>query len=665
MYRHRLIRKIIFAFLAQLAFPLVLAAEPIQPHELFPEDTYHSPKLSPDGSRIVVYVKNIKKGRLVIYNTNNFSTEGVIELKAKQFIWNFNWVSNNRIVFETAFKKPGSYDIQSYGEIFAVNRDGSKAELIFGFRAGNEKHSAKRTLRRGKTAQRAWGKVVHWLPEDQNHVLIEVEPWAKDSSANSSLFKLNVNTGRTDRITPRVPTDSTDFYLSKDGSVILTNGIKETEEVESFTHKLVDNKWVPYKAIPPNSTFKVLGYAKDKGDIYLLTNVDVNFSPAKRLDKVGLYTLNLNSGKQRLIYTHEQVDLEFPVYDETGEVTAIEFNDGYPSYVMMPEHNDAECVFAKFAQWFNGYSIRIVSHSFDSNKAIVFVSSDTMPGTYYLYDKQTQKPVQLFRKLKIKTARFTYTQPIQFKSFDNTLINGYLTSRNPQTPSPTVLLIHGGPILRDYADFSAEAQLLASHGYTVLQVNYRGSAGYGRHFEEAGYLHWGDHIQQDILAGLDWAVANKHTDKQRVCIMGSSFGAYSAMMSATIKPDAFKCVIANAGIYDLNTAYADSDIPSIFWGTNYLDHVLGKNEKLRQRFSPINYVDKITAAVFLAHGKTDERTPFVNAEQMLAALQKRRSAQMPLTETLFLENESHGFSSTNNQINYLEKVLTFLDKHLN
>lgn len=637
---------------------------PLNPSELVVEQRYRSPKISPDGSKIVVYLQTLQKGQLVIYNANTFETEGVITLKDKQFIWNFNWVSNERIVFETAFKKAGSYDIHSFGEIFGVNYDGSNPELLFGFRAGDDKLSAKRRLHKKKSAQQAWGSVAHWLPNDPKHILIEVEPWSKDGSSNSSLFTLNVKSGHTDRVTPRAPTDSTSFYLDQQGDVIFINGIEETEKTANLVYRLVDNHWTLFRQLPANSTFKALGYTHDKKGIYLLANVDINQTPVQKRDKIGLYRLDLNDNTQTLLYENERVDLEYPIYDETNAFIGVEFNDGYPSYLTLPSHAKENSAFSMFSSWFDGHTIRIISRTLDGKKCIVFVSSDTMPGTYFLFDTASKKPVQLFRHLKLNQRRFTYTQPIQFTSFDNTIIDGYLTTRTPHSPSPTVILIHGGPILRDYADFDAEVQLLASRGYTVLQINYRGSSGYGRRFEQQGYQHWGDHIQQDILAGLDWAIAAKHTNKHEVCIMGSSFGAYSAMMSAVLRPNAFQCVIANAGVYDLKTLFEDSDIPKAFWGTNYLTAVLGDNESQLEAFSPVNNAEKIQAAVLLAHGRTDARTPFINAEKMVAALQKTRKARKHAVETYFKDYETHGFTSADNQIAYLEKVLTFLKKHL-
>jgi dipeptidyl aminopeptidase/acylaminoacyl peptidase len=180
-----------------------------------------------------------------------------------------------------------------------------------------------------------------------------------------------------------------------------------------------------------------------------------------------------------------------------------------------------------------------------------------------------------------------------------------------------VVMVHGGPHgKRDYWEYDGEIQLLANRGYAVLQVNYRGSGGYGDSFERAGYREWGNEMIRDIIEGTTSTLNNYSIDKDNVCIYGASYGGYAAMMSAARAPDMFKCAIKYVGIYDLNYAYSESDTGKYLGGVAYPNKAIGTDKAELDKYSPVNLVDLIKANVKLILGEKNARVQVINAEKI-------------------------------------------------
>ena len=220
-----------------------------------------------------------------------------------------------------------------------------------------------------------------------------------------------------------------------------------------------------------------------------------------------------------------------------------------------------------------------------------------------------------------------------------------------------VVIPHGGPHgVRDNWGFNSEVQLLASEGFAVLQVNYRGSGGYGLKFQEAGYRHWGDRMMEDIIDATRYAVKKGHADPGRICIYGGSFGGYSALQAPIVAPDLFRCAVGYAGVYDLTIMSSEGDIGQSRMGRGFLTRVLGEDEDALKKFSPSWNVDKLRAKVFLIHGKKDQRAPFEHAERLRKALQDRGIEPEWLVEG----REGHGFYDEDARERMYVKMLQFL-----
>ena len=249
--------------------------------------------------------------------------------------------------------------------------------------------------------------------------------------------------------------------------------------------------------------------------------------------------------------------------------------------------------------------------------------------------------------------------PFELSARDGMILRGYLTEpAGAPGPRAMVVLVHGGPHgIHDDWGFNSRAQLLASRGYLVLQVNYRGSSGRGRDFEEAGHG-WGAEMQDDVADAVRWAVESGAADPDRICIMGS-YGAYAALTGAFRTPDLYRCAIGMAGVYDLELMFEKGDISTAMRGQAYLEKC---SATTRPPFARARRAScgRISAAVLLAHGDLDERAPIEHAHRMRRASQGR---EPPVW--IRRRREGHGFVEEDNRRDFNEQVLTFLDQHLN
>jgi len=298
-------------------------------------------------------------------------------------------------------------------------------------------------------------------------------------------------------------------------------------------------------------------------------------------------------------------------------------------------------------------------------QAVVFVSSDRNPGDYYLYDGRTHAVRYLFSELPgIDPKAMAAMQPISFKARDGQTIHGYLTlPMGKHKDLPLVINPHGGPFgIRDYWTFDPETEFLAYHGFAVLQVNYRGSGGYGIAFQRAGYQQWGKAMQDDLTDATRWAVQQGIADPQRICIYGGSYGGYAALEAVVKEPDLYKCAIGYAGVYDLVMLHdrgGELYFQSHGMGS-YLNDTLGDNLDALRAASPVDHVNRIKAALFLAHGGADKTVPIDQVNELRSALDKAGTKY----EWLYFPNEGHGFFKIDHQVTFYNEMLSFLDHNI-
>jgi len=224
---------------------------------------------------------------------------------------------------------------------------------------------------------------------------------------------------------------------------------------------------------------------------------------------------------------------------------------------------------------------------------------------------------------------------------------------------PMVVYPHGGPFgEQDEWRYDGDTQLLAAQGYAVLQINFRGSGGYGRRHRNLGAQEWGKSMQDDLTDATRWAIEQGYADAGRICIYGASYGAYASLMGVAKEPDLYRCAAGYVGIYDLEMMHKRGDIQTSRSGRSYLDEAVG-SEGLAA-VSPVNLAGQIKAPVFLAAGGEDQRAPVEHTEAMEKALKK---AGVPV-QSLIYGDEGHGFFDPAHEREYYTQLLAFFDRHI-
>jgi dipeptidyl aminopeptidase/acylaminoacyl peptidase len=309
------------------------------------------------------------------------------------------------------------------------------------------------------------------------------------------------------------------------------------------------------------------------------------------------------------------------------------------------------------------------SRSPDNNRWLLHAGNAANLGGYYIYDvnKKTAQEIGLVSPF-MQLVKPGQVLSIGYAARDGMKINGYLTMPpgwNDKAPKPPMIVMpHGGPEVRDTYQYNPIVQFLASRGYAVLQPNFRGSAGYGKAFQDAGRLHWGDAAQDDITDGVKFVVDKGLADPARMCIFGASYGGYSAMMSIVREPDLYKCAVGASGPTDLGKMLAwerkeegGNSFAYNYWVSQIGDP--GKDKAMIEASSPALNIEKIKVPVLLVHGKRDNTVPIEQSEFMRDALKK---ANKPVEMTTY-ETAGHGMIGRDMQ-RFLIELETFFGKHL-
>jgi dipeptidyl aminopeptidase/acylaminoacyl peptidase len=313
----------------------------------------------------------------------------------------------------------------------------------------------------------------------------------------------------------------------------------------------------------------------------------------------------------------------------------------------------------------------VASRSADNRFWVLAFTKDIGPVSYWIFDRASGAKQFLFdHQPQLNNYTLAAMEPIQFTARDGLTIHGYLTlpvqDKNQEQPAdtkvPLVLLVHGGPWLRNGWGYNSEVQFLASRGYAVLQVNYRGSTGYGKAFLNAGFKEWGRNMQHDLTDAVQWAIQEGIADPEKVAIFGGSYGGYAALAGAAFTPDLYCCAVDIVGISNLLTFI--NSIPP-YWEAfkQILNKRLGdlktEEEMLKER-SPLFSAHAIKIPLLIAQGANDPRVKQAESEQIVAALKEKG---LPY-EYLLFSDEGHGFVKPENNIVFYKKAEEFLAKYL-
>ena len=376
-----------------------------------------------------------------------------------------------------------------------------------------------------------------------------------------------------------------------------------------------------------------------------------------------LMSVDLKTAKETLVSGNPDYDIdEVMISDHTHKLLAVTYQED--KLVYQPFDDQLKKDLDVLGKVHDG-DILFRSSDDNEDKWIIAYDSPTDPGATYLYDRATGVAKFLYRPRPwLKPETLVDMQPVNFQSRDGLTLHGYLTvPKGVEAKNlPMVLVVHGGPWARDEWGYDPEIQFLANRGYAVLQVNFRGSTGYGKKFLHAGDREWGGKMLDDLIDGVNWAVKQGIADPKRVGIYGGSYGGYATLAALAFRPDVFACGVDYVGISNLLTFM--KTIPP-YWETfrDVMYRRVGNPEKdtafLRSR-SPLFAANKIKAPLFIAQGENDPRVNHAEAEQIVAALEKNHHP----VEYMLKPDEGHGFMNPENRMDFYGEMEHFLAKYL-
>jgi dipeptidyl aminopeptidase/acylaminoacyl peptidase len=396
------------------------------------------------------------------------------------------------------------------------------------------------------------------------------------------------------------------------------------------------------------------GFGPGKNDLYVIGNHNAN---AMRLTKLDLATK-----KEDVVAEDGEYDVSGAMIDDDKRIPlAVSFTKAKTEWKVLDAAVKAD--FDVLAKVRPGEFL-VQSKTADDTKWIVSYMTDDGPVAYYVYDRGTKKADFLFvNNSKLEGLKLAKMEPVEYKAKDGLMIRGYLTTPVGVEAKnlPTVLLVHGGPWARDTWGYNPLVQHLANRGYAVLQVNFRGSTGYGKQFLNAGNKQWAGTMHQDLIDGVDWLTKKGISDPKKVAIMGGSYGGYATLVGLTFTPEVFACGVDIVGPSNIVTLLRS--IPP-YWAPmmKMFETRVGSlaDETALREISPLHKADKITKPLLIGQGANDPRVKQAESDQIAEAVRKNGKE----LQYVLYPDEGHGFARPENRIHFFAVAEQFLAKHL-
>lgn len=645
-----------------LALMCVSFATMAAPPALLPIDAFarrgelSDPSLSPDGQLLAVSVRNADADgnshyQLAVLHLPDLKPLSRLNMAPRNVPGQVVWVSDTRLVVALAYESAWLDQPQMTGELVALNYDGSHKTTLYSMAdRGNSIHS--------QDMPRGWATIAG-MPDPRNgHIYVDLHPvptgnYTMYDAHSSMVYDVDAGSGSAE-LMGKIDKGDMNFVMH-DGVARFAYGSPDAgATIVTYTR---DSKEQPWHQLPASTTGKALipkRVSSDGSQLWSIYSADGG--------PESLVVSKLDGSERKVIASDDFAavnDILWAPHD--GAPYAVSMGAGRPHFIYL-DGGPLAAVHKALSAKFPDEVIDIAGRSDDGMVLLIHAYSDRDPGSYALFDRHSMNLRPLFQVQPwIQPDRMAERRPIRFKASDGMELDGYLTVPTDGAKThPMVLLPHGGPIgIADGWAYEPDAQFLASRGYLVLQVNYRGSDGRGMNFQHAGYRHFGDRIQQDLIDGVHWAIAQGDADPQRICVYGGSFGGYSSLMAPIVAPGLFKCAVDYAGVSDWTIGMESSDTSHFKSGLTYFANAIGDKATART-ISPLYQLDKFNVPVLIAHGEADERVPYSNATALRSALDK---AGKPY-EWLSKPKEGHGFYSEKDRIDLYQHMQDFFGKYL-
>ena len=599
------------------------------------EDFFRNPEmssfqLSPNGEYIS-YMKPWEDGnRMMNVYVRKINSDEEIRLTSasKRSLYGYGWLNDERIAYVQ--DQGGDENIH----IYAVDIDGKNDIDLTPF-------------------ENIQARITDDLEDDPNYILVSIN---KRNERIHDVYRLNVNTGEMEMIAEN-PGNISGWMTDNSGKLRIattSDGVNSSllyrdKESDKFRTILTTNF---KESVSP------LYFTFDDQELYVSSN--------RGRDKSAIYKFDLNEAKEyELIFEHDQVDVYGLMRSKKRKkITGVSYTTDKRQTRFFDDWR--ENLQMKLETKLKGVEVAISDLSKDESKAIIITYSDRSRGTYYFYDIEKDN----LRKLAdlspwLKEEDMAFMKPISYKSRDGLIIPGYLTlplNYKEGDKIPVVVNPHGGPWARDNWGFDSQVQFLANRGYAVLQMNFRGSVGYGREFWEKSFKQWGKTMQDDITDGVNWLIEEGIADPDRIGIYGASYGGYATLAGLAFTPDLYACGVDYVGVSNIFTLL--ETLPP-YWelGRQMMYEMIGNPEteqELLREASPLFHIDNIKAPLFVAQGANDPRVKQAESDQIVEAL-KLKGIDVPY---MLKEDEGHGFYNESNQFDFYREMIGFLDKHL-
>ncbi|MES3008991.1 MAG: prolyl oligopeptidase family serine peptidase [Pseudomonadota bacterium] len=630
---------------------------PFPASEFFQRNGIDDMKISPDGRHVAISFGQDRASRLEIVDLVQRKANASFITALNSKVDEYYWVNNERIVASTLTFQGGLEIPFLSGEIFGFNIDNSRKFQLVGYGTGDDEVFF----------------FSHLLPNDPNHIRVTGSKVRSRSIARSrpTSYLLDVYAepsapGRrtqanlSDIVNGPLPWG--DLYSDSTGEVRLAIANDDENIIQVRYREKNSNEWLDIgsqltgKHSLELKYMTFVGFAADNESFYYI-------SRGEHSTQV-LYQYDPSAHASTVVFQHEQFDIEAEniVFSNTHDaVIGVKFHGDVLEQHYFSDHPDA-LLHQRLDATFPGELVELTSVTLDGTKGFIGVYGPQRLGDYYLLDTATMQ-IEYWggSSSRLPPERMATVTPFAVKTPDDLVVHGHITTPLDATgPMPMIVIPHGGPIgVRDLPLFDREAQYFAHHGYAVLQVNYRGSGGFGGDFQDAGARQWGLGMIDDITLAARWAVQKEIADPTKICIYGGSYGAYAALTSVVREPERYRCAVGYAGVYDL-TRMDRSDIPFQPGGEDYIKTFIGGTEEFLQQQSPEHNAAAIKVPVFLAHGGVDRRAPVFHAKDMARAMERAGVEH----ELLIHDGEGHGFYSSENELALYERMLAFFDKHL-
>lgn len=640
------IKKLAVIALALVTANAAIAAEQIPVEDFFKRSPFTGFQLSPDGKYLAAIAPINERRNIAVIDLETREARAITGMKDRD-ISGFSWANDDRILFY--MDTDGN---ESFG-IFAVNKDGSGTRTLI--------QPAATQIQGGSFVVRT-ASVINRLKEDPKHVLVST-PRFDNGMVIQDVKKMNIINGRL-RTVELNPGNIGGYITNEAGDVIGAVSFDEGKRKVLY-RKPGQKKWTTLVEFEEaNGGYYPVWISDDGERMYVSSNVDSN---GEMRDKSAIYRYDIDANKiGELIFEHPDVDVGGVwASDVTEELVAVTYNAEKPGRHFVDQNWEKiiKSIEAAFPE-------KIVSPSSiteDEMKMIVTVWDSKNPAAYYLFDRSNSNMEELAIAYDwLNADNLGEMRPVAIESRDGLTLPAFLTIPPDSDGKnlPLVINPHGGPRARDFWGFNPEVQLMANRGYAVLQVNFRGSTGYGQEFDKAGWGKWGAEMQNDITDAVLWAIDQDIADPDRICIYGGSYGGYAAMAGLTFTPELYKCGINYVGVTDINLLFETMPASWKLLRAE-MKRTIGdpddeEEARLMAERSPINHVDKIRVPLLMGYGKQDPRVVLDHALN----LEKKLKQYEVDYELIIEEKEGHGFRKFENQVEWYTKLIDFLDENL-